>query len=72
MGERKSKLYKLVNGIGDYWVIAKDPTEAEFKLNEMLTKAEYGNYKERVVTEIHIVANEMYSGIGISQKFLIL
>ena len=47
MEEQKSKLYKLVNGIGIYWVIAKDPTEAENKLISILNDADYGLNSKR-------------------------
>jgi hypothetical protein len=73
MGERKSKLYKLINGIGIYWVIAKDPTDAENKLMDLLDKADYGFSKDRVVKEIHLIADEIYEGSsGISNKFLVV
>ena len=73
MGERKSKLYKLVNGIGIYWVIAKDPTDAENKLTALLDKADYGFSKNRVVKEIHLIAEEIYEGsFGISNRFLVV
>jgi hypothetical protein len=73
MEERKSKLYKLVNGIGIYWVIAKDPTDAENKLMGLLDKADYGFSKDRVVKEIHLIADEIYEGSsGISNKFLVV
>ena len=62
MEEKKSKLYKLVNGIGIYWVIAKDPTEAENKLMSILNDTDYGLSSKRVVTEIHFIADEAYSG----------
>lgn len=73
MAERKSKLYRLVNGIGDYWVIAKDPTEAEDKLMLALNAADYGFTKDRVVKEIHLIADEIYGGsFGVSGKFLVI
>ena len=72
MEEKKSKLYKLVNGIGTYWVIAKDPTEAENKLMTILNDSDYGLSSQRIVKEIHFVADEAYSGsFGISGKFLV-
>ena len=72
MEEKKSKLYKLVNGIGIYWVIAKDPTEAENKLMSILNDADYGLSSKRVVTEIHFIANEAHSGaFGTIGKFLV-
>lgn len=49
MAERKSKLYKLVNRIGTYWVIAKDPTDAETKLALLLNNADYGTTETRIV-----------------------
>lgn len=73
MGERKSKLYRLENGIGSYWVIAKDPTDAESKLMNILNTSDYGFSKDRIVKEIHLIADEIYEGsIGIGGRFLVL
>ena len=71
--DKRQKLYKLINGIGIYWVIAKDPTEAENKLMDILNKSNYGFTKQRIVTEIHVISEEATSDpFGISGKFLIL
>lgn len=66
------KLYKLINRIGTYWVIAEDPTSAEKKLMALLNKADYGITKNRVVTEIHLVAEAIYeSPFGLTDRFLV-
>jgi hypothetical protein len=69
-----SKLYKLVNGIGTYWVIAKDPTDAETKLMALLDAGSgYGYSSNRKVTEIYLIAEEIYSPpTGLSGRFLVL
>jgi|GEM_PF-6915705 len=73
MAERKSKLYKLVNRIGTYWVIAKDPTDAETKLALLLNNADYGTTETRIVREIHFIADEVGDGsFGVSGKFLVI
>jgi hypothetical protein len=51
------KLYKLITGLGTYWVIAKDPTEAETKLNTVLNAGSGYGFSE--VKEIHLVAQEI-------------
>ncbi len=72
MGERKSILYKLVTGLGTYWVIAKDPTDAETKITQILNRQDYGFTKDRVVMEIHRIADEISEDqFGITGKFLV-
>jgi len=54
------KLYKLINKIGTYWVVAKDPTEAESKLMKLLEAGDgYGFSGDRVVREIHFIADQV-------------
>ncbi len=72
MEEKKLKLYKVVNKIGVYWVIATDPTDAEKKLYKILNEADYGFYEHRKVTEIHLIAEEVYERpFGLTNNFLI-
>lgn len=72
--EDNTKLYKLITAASwTYWVIAKDPTEAVSKLEDILTQHDYGFRSDRVVKEIHFIADVIsknsYSIIG---KHLIL
>jgi hypothetical protein len=69
------KLYRLVNGLGDYWVIANDPTEAENKLKEVLDAGDYGFSSKRIVKEIHLVAEEITkdkSSYNLTNRFLLI
>lgn len=69
------KLYKLINELGDYWVIANDPTEAEKKLMKVLDDGEgYGFTSKRIVKQIHLVAEEIIvseSPFHLTGKFLL-
>ena len=54
------RLYKLINGLGEYYVIANDPTEAEQKLKTVLDAGNgYGFERKRKVTGIDIIADEI-------------
>lgn len=54
------KIYKLINQVDTYWVIANDPTDALERLNKVLNAGEgYGFSSKRTVTEIHLVADEI-------------
>ncbi len=64
------KLYKLTTGLGDYWVIANDPTQAEHKLTTILDVADYGLTKKRIVTQINLIADEIKDEF-LTDKFLI-
>lgn len=69
------KLYKLICRIGIYWVIAPDPTTAQTKLKAILDSENYGFSKERVVTEIHLVAEAIETKdapFHLTDKFLLL
>ena len=52
------KLYKLTNKIGDWYVIAEDPTKAEYKLMAILDGSDYGYYKDRIVTNFELITKE--------------
>lgn len=55
-------LYKLTTaGCGEFWVIATDPTAAQEKLTTMLNNEDYGNSRERPVTQIEVLAIERTS-----------
>ena len=68
---KSNKLYKITNGIGDYWVIAKHPTEAEEKLLKLLNEADYGFDDNRKAKNISIVADEAGDTRFISGKYLL-
>ncbi len=53
-----NKLYKLTNRLGEYFIIAKHPTEAEEKLMEHLDGLDYGITEKRKVTNIELIASE--------------
>ncbi len=67
------KLYRLINQLGTYWVIASDPTNAEKKLMKVLDAGDgYGFSSRRTVTEIHLIADEITGpGIGLCEKYLL-
>ncbi len=66
------KLYRLQNEIGDYWVIAENPTQAEEKLMKMLDENDYGFNKSRIVTSFHVIAEAPDDTRFITGKFLVL
>lgn len=49
-------LYKLSTGLGTYYVIANDPTEAQYSLEEVFRKQDYGFDHKRKVTNIELIA----------------
>jgi hypothetical protein len=65
------KLYRLETGIGTYWVVAEHPTDAEKKLMHVLNENNYGFHKDRTVTRIDVIAEQINSNF-ITGKFLIL
>ena len=68
---KSNKLYKISNGIGDYWVIANHPTEAEEKVEKLLNDADYGFTDQRKTKNISIVAQEAGDTRFISGKYLL-
>jgi hypothetical protein len=52
-------LYKLTNGIGNYYVVAPDPTSAVKKLEDKLNEASFGWSGNRIVHTIAVVAKEI-------------
>ena len=54
------KLFQLTTtGLGDYWVVANNPTEAENKLVNILNEYNYGYSTCRKVTIIKIIAEHI-------------
>lgn len=56
----QQNLYRLTTRLGDYWVSASHPTEAQEKLVNILDVGNYGFSKDRKVTTIELIAE----GIG--------
>jgi len=55
----KNKLYKLTTkGFGDYWVVAKHPTQAEEKLYKFFDDADIKMASDRNVVNIKLIAIE--------------
>lgn len=63
-------LYKIINKIGIYWVLAEHPTEAEQKLNKVLNDADYGFFEDRKIQTIEAIAESVRPDF-IIKKFLI-
>lgn len=57
-------LYLLSCGLGDYYVAATDPTEAEKLLIETLDRADYGFYERRKVTNIKVLTEQITARDG--------
>jgi hypothetical protein len=57
--EERLFLYLLTCGLGDYYVIAKNPTDAETYLRLMLNKADYGFEHQRAIKNIKVLAKEI-------------
>lgn len=56
----KMKLYLLTTaGLGDFYVIADNPSEAESHVLELLNKADYGFTSQRKICNIKVVAEEV-------------
>ena len=52
-------LYRLHNGIGEYYVIAESPNEAIDKLETRLDKAKYGFSSDREVKTTELITKEV-------------
>lgn len=67
------KLFRLETvGLGDYWVIANDPTEAEIALGKILDGSNYGFYEKRTVKTINYIAESIDNLTFVSGKKLII
>lgn len=53
------KLYRLTNKLGKFYVVAKSSDIAIDTLVNSMSKSDYGFYKDREVTNIEILANEV-------------
>lgn len=53
-------LYLLTTrGLGEFYMVANDPTEAEGRLQELLARADYGIRDKRQVINIQWLATEI-------------
>lgn len=67
----ENKLYKIENGIGTYWVVARHPTQAEEKLKIILDKNDYGFTDSRKAKTITVIAESVREDY-LTNKFLVL
>ena len=67
----QQNLYRLTAPLGDYWVSAAHPTEAQDKLLNILDTFDYGFRKDRKVTTIELIAEGICdSGILTNKLFI--
>lgn len=53
------KLYLIsTSGLGDFYVISENATEAQTKLEDQLNSASYGGFSGREITNIRILSKE--------------
>ncbi len=53
-------LYQLKTiGIGGFYILAEDPTEAQKRLSKILDKSDYGVFTDRDIVNIRLIATEM-------------
>ena len=57
-------LYLLENGIGSWYLIAKDPTSAQIFLEEHLNNENYGFSEKRKVFKIILLAHEVQPALN--------
>jgi hypothetical protein len=71
---KEYKLYLLTTaGLGDYYIVAKDPTSAESSLSKLLYSQDYGSSISRVVNNIKLLAKGVDRGfVNLGTQRLIL
>jgi len=52
-------LYRLTNKLGQWYMIAENPSEASDYLESQLTIADYGFFDERKVIQWELIASEV-------------
>lgn len=58
----KKKLYLVsTKTLGDYYVVAENPNEAQDRLKTLLDKADYGFSDSRKIINIKLLADELYN-----------
>lgn len=64
------KLFLLTtDGLGDYYIIAETPNDAEKLLETQLNEADYGFSSNRIVRNIKILTNEIKIGFNDKLNF---
>lgn len=64
------KLYKIeTKGLGTYHIVANHPTEAENRLVDLLTDADYGFTEDRRVQIITLISDEVFMHGGNPKPF---
>lgn len=54
------KLFLIkTKGVKEFYIVANDPTEACYRLTNMLDKSDYGYSDSRRITQIDILADEI-------------
>lgn len=53
-------LYLLTCGLGDFYVLAPSPNDAQAMLEARFERQDYGFSKDRQVTNIKLLAEELY------------
>lgn len=57
-------LYRITNGLGDFYVIAEDINSAAVLLTNSLNASDYGFSDYRIITNIEIIASEEFYVTG--------
>ena len=66
----KMKLFLLTTeGLGDYYIIAETPNDAEKLLDTQLNEADYGFSSNRIVRNIKILTSEIKIGFNDKLNF---
>lgn len=64
-------LYLLTTNLGDFYVLANDPTRAVTKLEELLDKKDYGFSLNRKVVNIRVITNVINEYIGDDERLVL-
>lgn len=51
-------LYKITNGLGEFYCVAKDYGEAQLKTESFLDEEDYGLFTRRKTLRIELIATE--------------
>ena len=58
----RKKLYLVsTKTLGDYYVVAESPNEAQDRLKKLIDKADYGFSDSRKIVNIKLLADELYN-----------
>ena len=59
--DNDNKLYRIVNKLGTFYIVAKSFDAAAEALKDRLDKADYGFFGDREVKDIELLATEHFS-----------